>query len=180
MQSKEDVEITNIAVYSRNIDFMLPFAEARMKPALAYLDGLTGSKSFPPTTAPVIFIQECTPSDFTTIAATPWVKERLSLADLDPTNWATTHYGTTMLIDSHLPITAAFRVHYSKTPMDRDALFVDVSLGSQVSHILWFPYFQDITSSRATHIYRLSKIRWSKEFQDTLTIFQSVHMVSSW
>lgn len=128
-QNKDSVGITNIALYTWNIDFILPFPEARMKPALAHLDRLTSPESLPSTTAPVIFLQECTPSDLNTIAATPWVRERFHLTDLDPTNWATTQYGTTMLVDSRLPVTAAFRVHYSETRMDRDALFVDVALG---------------------------------------------------
>lgn len=119
--------ITNIALYTWNIDFMLPFAEARMRPALKYLDALT--KSNPPTTASVIFLQECVPSDLLTIAATPWVREHYHLTDLDSTNWATTHYGTVTLVDARLPITAAFRVHYSKTRMERDAFFIDVALG---------------------------------------------------
>lgn len=122
-------EITNIALYSWNIDFMLPFAEARMQAALAHLASL-----LPPSTgpaAPVIFLQECTPSDLATIAATPWVRARFHLTDLDATNWATSHYGTTALVDTRLPIAAGpFRVHYAKTNMDRDALFVDVALGS--------------------------------------------------
>ncbi|RSL47251.1 hypothetical protein CEP54_013493 [Fusarium duplospermum] len=119
-------KIDGIALYSWNIDFMLPFAEARMKPALAYLGSLVGSN--PTNLAPVIFLQECTPSDLATIAATPWIRERFHLTDLDATNWATNHYGTVTLIDSRLPITAVFRVHYSKTRMDRDAFFVDVSV----------------------------------------------------
>ncbi|KAJ4328939.1 hypothetical protein N0V84_000509 [Fusarium piperis] len=118
--------INCISLYSWNIDFMLPFAEARMKPALAHLGNLIGSN--PTNTAPIIFLQECTPSDLATIAATPWIRERFHLTDLDTTNWATNHYGTVTLIDSRLPITAAFRVHYSKTRMDRDAFFVDVSV----------------------------------------------------
>lgn len=106
-------EITKIALFTWNIDFMLPFAEARMKPALAHLDSLTSSLAA--TTAPVIFLQECVPSDLVTIAAQPWVRERFHLLDVDATHWATTHYGTTILVDARLPITAAFRVHYSKT-----------------------------------------------------------------
>ncbi|POS79264.1 hypothetical protein DHEL01_v202354 [Diaporthe helianthi] len=120
--------ITNMALYTWNVDFMLPFAEARMKPALAHLNSLT--KPLPPTTASVIFLQECTPDDLITIANTPWVRERYHLLDTDPTNWATAHYGTTTLVDARLPIISAFRVHYSKTRMDRDALFVDVGIGS--------------------------------------------------
>ncbi|KAH8654791.1 hypothetical protein BGZ61DRAFT_500487 [Ilyonectria robusta] len=126
--------INTIALYSWNIDFMLPFAEARMKPALAYLGSLIASS--PPNTAPVIFLQECTPSDLATIASTPWVRERFHLSDLDATNWATSLYGTVTLIDSRLPITAAFRVHYSKTRMDRDAFFVDVSLEGKPMQIV--------------------------------------------
>ncbi|KAL4862901.1 hypothetical protein BDV12DRAFT_178221 [Aspergillus spectabilis] len=121
--------VTKIALYTWNIDFMLPFAEARMDPALAHLETLTNS--LPPSTAPVIFLQECTPSDLTTIANTHWIQTRLHLTDIDHTNWATEHYGTTMLIDIRIPITSAFRVHYSKTRMDRDAFFVDISLGNR-------------------------------------------------
>lgn len=115
-----------IALYSWNIDFMLPFAEARMKPALAHLNSLTAFGPSDPAT--VIFLQECTPDDLKTIAATPWVRERFHMTDLDATNWATNHYGTVTLIDIRLPVKAAFRVHYAKTRMDRDALFVDVGL----------------------------------------------------
>lgn len=125
-QTADTGGINTIALYSWNIDFMLPFAEARMKPALAYLGSLISSN--PSNLAPVIFLQECTPSDLVTIASTPWVRERFHLSDLDATNWATSLYGTVTLIDSRLPITAAFRVHYSKTRMDRDAFFIDVSL----------------------------------------------------
>ncbi|ROW02530.1 hypothetical protein VMCG_06134 [Cytospora schulzeri] len=127
-QDSQGAGITKIALFTWNIDFMLPFAESRMRPALTYLDGLTSPDALGPTTAPVIFLQECVPSDLATIAAQPWVRERYHLLDTDPTHWATTHYGTTILVDSRLPITSAFRVHYSKTRMDRDALFVDVSL----------------------------------------------------
>ncbi|KAJ4393313.1 hypothetical protein N0V93_002521 [Gnomoniopsis smithogilvyi] len=130
--SSSSSSITNIALYSWNIDFMLPFAEARMRPALNYLDSLLNSN--PPTTASVIFLQECVPSDLATIAATPWVRKQYHLTDLDSTNWATTHYGTVTLVDARLPITAAFRVHYSQTRMERDAFFVDVSMGPDANN----------------------------------------------
>lgn len=127
--SAKSSEVTSIAVYSWNIDFMLPFDEARMKPALAHLHDLINAKSSP-TTAPVVFLQECKPDDLKTIAMTPWVRDHFYLTDIDHTNWATKHYGTTILIDSRLSVVSVFRVHYSKTRMDRDALFVDVLLGS--------------------------------------------------
>ncbi|OAA64207.1 endonuclease/exonuclease/phosphatase family protein [Niveomyces insectorum RCEF 264] len=132
VHAADDGRISSIALYSWNIDFMLPFAEARMKPALAHLGSLIGSERPPSTTAaPVIFLQECTQSDLATIAATPWVRAGFHLTDLDATNWATNHYGTVTLVDARLPITAAFRAHYAKTRMDRDALFVDVSLAGK-------------------------------------------------
>lgn len=134
-KEKTSTGITNLAIFTWNIDFMLPFAEARMKPALAHLDRLTSPDSLPETTAPIIFLQECTPADLDTIAATPWVRERFHLTDRDPTNWATTLYGTTTLVDARLPIAAAFRVHYSKTRMDRDALFADVLAGPDGSRV---------------------------------------------
>lgn len=126
---RPSVEIQTISLLSWNIDFMLPLAEARMMPALAHLGSLV--QSTPSTAAPVIFIQECTPGDLKTIASVPWVRERFQMTDLDSTNWATNHYGTVTLVDSRLPITSAFRVHYSKTRMDRDAAFVDVTLQSK-------------------------------------------------
>ncbi|CAN8098066.1 unnamed protein product [Discula destructiva] len=115
-----------LPLYSWNIDFILPYAEKRMQAALSYLAHLTPRSAS--NTATIIFLQECTPSDLATIASTPWVRDRFHLTDQDATNWATDYYGTTTLIDARLPITAASRVHYSKTRMDRDAFFVDVAL----------------------------------------------------
>lgn len=129
-EHEKNAVITKIALHSWNIDFMLPFAESRMKAALAHLESLASPKYLASDTAPVIFIQECQPSDLVTIAANPWIREHFHISDLDHSNWATAHYGTVTLIDSRLPITAAFRVHYSKTRMDRDALFIDLSLGA--------------------------------------------------
>jgi len=122
--------ITNIALYSWNIDFMLPFGETRMKAALDHLGRLVTDLALTLSVAPVIFLQECTPEDLVTIASSPWVQERFAITDLDATYWATNHYGTTMLLDMRLPITSVFRVHYSQTRMDRDAFFVDVAIGS--------------------------------------------------
>ncbi|KAL4935642.1 hypothetical protein BDV06DRAFT_206602 [Aspergillus oleicola] len=117
---------TALALYTWNIDFILPFATARMRPALAHLDDLT--QQLTPNIAPVIFLQECTTSDLETIALTAWVQAHFYLTDIDTANWATTQYGTVALISKRLPITSVFRVHYSQTRMDRDALFIDVSV----------------------------------------------------
>ncbi|KAI0147386.1 hypothetical protein GGR57DRAFT_477234 [Xylariaceae sp. FL1272] len=106
-----------------------PFAEERMQPVLEYLDKLTAAQTAPEATASVVLLQECTPSDLTTTAFQPWVRNRYRLLDTDHTSWMTTHYETTMLVDVRLSLQAALRVHYSKTRIDRDALFVHVVLG---------------------------------------------------
>ncbi|KAL4746461.1 hypothetical protein BDW72DRAFT_35146 [Aspergillus terricola var. indicus] len=127
--SRDSLVITTIALYTWNIDFILPFAAARMRPALAHFHRMIGLLL--PNVAPVIFLQECTPSDLETIAATSWVRDHFYLTDIDPANWATTQYGTTMLVSKRLPIISVFRVHYSLTRMDRDAHFIDVTLGPE-------------------------------------------------
>lgn len=126
----QQVNITSIALHSWNIDFMLPFGETRMKVALDHLDELVDNLASTPSVAPVMFLQECTPDDLATISSCLWVREKFIIADLDSTYWATAHYGTTMLLDARLPIASLFRVHYTQTRMDRDALFVDIALGS--------------------------------------------------
>jgi tyrosyl-DNA phosphodiesterase 2 len=124
-----NANIAGIALFSWNIDFMLPFGDARMKAALDHLGTLVKVLDATPSIAPVIFLQECTPEDLKLISSNPWVRERFALTDLDATNWATSHYGTTTLLDKRLTIQSVFRVHYSQTRMDRDALFVDVGTG---------------------------------------------------
>lgn len=119
-------DITTVALYSWNIDFMLPFAEARMSAALAHLEELTNG--LPPTTAVAINLQECHPSDLITISQKQWVRDRFYVTDLDSSAWASGLYGTTMLLDRRLGVASCFRVHYSATQMERDALFVDVTV----------------------------------------------------
>ncbi|KAI5859430.1 endonuclease/exonuclease/phosphatase family protein [Durotheca rogersii] len=121
--------ISAIAVYSWNIDFMLPFAETRMKAALAHLEGLTSQLAS--TTAIVINLQECTPSDLITISQQEWVRDRFYITDLDSSAWASSLYGTVTLVDRRLEIASCFRVHYSATQMERDALFVDVAVAAK-------------------------------------------------
>ncbi|KAL4929901.1 endonuclease/exonuclease/phosphatase family protein [Aspergillus undulatus] len=131
--SSDGPDVTSIALYTWNIDFMLPFADARMRPALENLHQLT--RLLPSHVAPVIFLQECTPSDFETITTTPWVQSHFHLTDIDTINWATVQYGTTALVSKHLPITSVFRVHYAHTRMGRDALFIDVSTGPEKQQV---------------------------------------------
>ncbi|KAI1866524.1 hypothetical protein JX265_007825 [Neoarthrinium moseri] len=119
--------ITRLALLSWNIDFMLPYPEDRMCLGLSTLQDLISK--LPKSTAFVIYLQECVISDLSTIEKQLWVRERFNITDLEGNNWTSGHYGTTTLIDRRLPITSLFRVHYEKTRMERDAFFVDVSMG---------------------------------------------------
>lgn len=117
--------ITTVILYSWDIDFMLPFAEARMNAALAHLEELTNHLAS--TTAVVINLQECTPSDLISISQKQWVRDRFYITDLDSSAWASGLYGTTTLVDRCLQIASCFRVHYSATQIERDALFIDIA-----------------------------------------------------
>ncbi|KAI0180935.1 Endonuclease/exonuclease/phosphatase [Hypoxylon sp. FL1284] len=117
--------VARLALFSWNIDFMLPCARERMDAALEHLGGLVSQLA--PDTAAVIFLQECVASDLQTIGEKPWVREKFHATDVDPSNWAT-RYGTTTLVDRRLDLTACFRVHYRQTRMQRDAFFVDVAV----------------------------------------------------
>lgn len=116
-----------LALYSWNIDFMLPHSDSRMRIGLRHLESLVGK--LPSTTTTVIFFQECLESDLQLIASDPWVQKTFQITDLDANNWLSGHYGTTSLIDKRLPIEACFRVHYSRTRMERDGFFVDLKVG---------------------------------------------------
>ncbi|KAI1074373.1 Endonuclease/exonuclease/phosphatase [Whalleya microplaca] len=122
-------DITRLAVYNWNIDCMLPHAEDRMKAALVHLEGLTSQ--LPPTTAAVIFLQECVVSDLTTVSENGWIRDKFYITDRSRSNWTSKECGTTTLVDRRLSISSCFRVHYEKTRMARDAFFVDVSLGGK-------------------------------------------------
>ncbi|KAK7756425.1 hypothetical protein SLS62_001651 [Diatrype stigma] len=129
-----DSSFSRLALYSWNIDFMLPHAEERMRSALAHLEPLVTATTTTPTAAVVIFLQECVASDLATIAAAPWVRDRFYLSDLTPAAWESGHYGTAALVDRRLPAPrSVFRVHYAQTRMERDALFVDLLLHSSSS-----------------------------------------------
>jgi tyrosyl-DNA phosphodiesterase 2 len=120
-------EVKRLALFSWNIDFMLPFAESRMKAGLSELYSRITS-SLAPDTAAVIFLQECLAADLDTIGATSWVREKFYRTDVDVSNWASAFYGTTTLVDRRLRVDKVFRVHFAETKMERDALFVDVDV----------------------------------------------------
>ncbi|KXJ97191.1 Endonuclease/exonuclease/phosphatase [Microdochium bolleyi] len=121
-------EVTRIALYAWNIDFMLPFPEERMAAALGYLESLiTASPS--QNTGVIIFLQECLVSDLRTIGQSSWVRDNFTITDVDGAMWASGNYGTTTLVSKNLLLQGSFRVHYDKTRMERDVLFVDVDVG---------------------------------------------------
>ncbi|KAI1762526.1 Endonuclease/exonuclease/phosphatase [Hypoxylon sp. FL1150] len=125
--------ITRLALFSWNIDFMLPLAKSRMDIALEHLDSLVSK--FGPETAVVIYLQECLEKDdpppavhdLKTIGEKSWVRSKFHVTDVDQSSWGT-RYGTTTLVDRRLDITSCFRVHYQKSNFQRDAFFVDVVL----------------------------------------------------
>ena len=124
---RDDYSLLKLSLFSWNIDFMLPFADSRMRAAIRHLERHVAEQ--PSTTATVIFLNECVHSDLKLLAADPWVRQNFQLTDIDGANWQSGHYGTTTLIDRRLPIEGCFRVHYSQTRMERDGLFVDILLG---------------------------------------------------
>ncbi|KAK4545440.1 hypothetical protein LTR36_002790 [Oleoguttula mirabilis] len=120
--------VKSLALYSWNIDYMLPFPDSRMRAALRHLETQHIAPQ-DPSAATVIFLNECVQSDLTLIAEDAWVRKTFQITDVDGRNWQSGHYGTMTLIDRRLAIDSCFRVHYSKTQMERDGLFVDIRLG---------------------------------------------------
>lgn len=122
-----------LTVLTWNIDFSRPLPDERMSAALSYLKTyLSPSSSIPDENGGgvvvVILLQEMVASDLHLIQAAPWVRDRFHITDLTSRYWASGRYGTCTLIDRRLHIQDVFRVHYERTRMDRDALFVDLAL----------------------------------------------------
>jgi tyrosyl-DNA phosphodiesterase 2 len=127
-ESSGKSKLKKIAVYSWNIDFMLPHAESRMNAALKHLEEVSRQHRSEEDTAVIANLQECVPSDLNVIGQKEWIREGFYRTDVDTSAWSSGAYGTTTLIDRRFDISSCFRVHYSATQMERDALFVDVSL----------------------------------------------------
>ena len=117
----------SLALFSWNIEFMLPYPDSRMGAAIRHLERQVAK--LPSAMPAVIFLSECVQSDIALITSDSWVRKMFQVTDMDGTYWQSGHYGTTTLIDRRLPIEACFRVHYSKTRMERDGLFVDIKMG---------------------------------------------------
>lgn len=126
--------LRRLDVWSWNIDFMLPFPSQRLEAALRHLQQLIeteerihASDDF----VRVIFLAECLESDISLLSRDAWVQSKFCLTDLDMVNMASGHYGTVALIDRRLAVQSCFRVHYSKTRMERDGLFIDVIINAR-------------------------------------------------
>ncbi|KAF9882763.1 hypothetical protein FE257_005311 [Aspergillus nanangensis] len=116
--------ITNLRITTWNIDFQTPAKTPRTAAALNYL-----SQTIPTAPPSILLLQEMIASDLDLIKQTPWIQTNFNITDLSPTDWQGT-YGTTMLIDKRLPVQRVFRVPYSATRMQRDALFVDIAISA--------------------------------------------------
>lgn len=123
-----------LVLFSWNIDFMLPLPDIRMDAALAHLHELTGQLLSTPNTAVVIHLQECVPSDLVNISQKQWIRDNFFLTDINASAWGNGAYGTTTLVDRRLSLSSCFRVHYAKTRMERDALFVDVAMPAALNN----------------------------------------------
>ncbi|SMY23265.1 unnamed protein product [Zymoseptoria tritici ST99CH_1A5] len=120
--------ISKLALYSWNIDFMLPFANSRMSAALSHLQKIITDAKDQGSTGQVVYLQECVASDVKLIANNAWIRDTFALSDVTTDNWQSGRYGTISLIDRRLPIASCFRVHYSETRMERDVLIMDVKV----------------------------------------------------
>ena len=124
---------TKISLYTWNVDFMLPQANARMAAALAHLALLV--RPTRPSALAIMFLQEMLHSDLEILCAHPGIRAHFYMTDITPEHWQSGHYGTVTLTDKRLPVREVFRVHYEDTKMERDALFVDVLHPTFSKHI---------------------------------------------
>ncbi|KAI9720023.1 MAG: hypothetical protein M1812_003149 [Candelaria pacifica] len=121
---------THLRLITWNIDAAIKSgARLRMTAALHHLKSLLIAPTHPdiPT---IIFLQEMDPADIQQIQNTSWIRELFYITDIDTKNWGAAFYGTITLISKKLDIQKVFRIHY-RTDMDRDGLFVDITVKSQ-------------------------------------------------
>jgi tyrosyl-DNA phosphodiesterase 2 len=117
--------VSKFSVMSWNIDFMLPFTDERMMPAIKHLKAHVDD-AYSPT---VIMLQEMLETDLALLQAQPWIRQHYDMTDIGNKYWESGHYGTCSLIPKSLHIASVFRVHYRETAMERDGLFVDIDVG---------------------------------------------------
>ncbi|KAL2134632.1 hypothetical protein VTI74DRAFT_11289 [Chaetomium olivicolor] len=130
------------SVLAWNIDFMRSFDDARMSAALSHLNELTRGP-FPA----LILLNEMTKGDLKLIKAAEWIRERYNITDANTDHWESPSYGTTILVPRALPIKDVFRVHYARTSMQRDALFVDLALPDEFTLRICTSHLESLRSS---------------------------------
>ncbi|KAK3943524.1 5'-tyrosyl-DNA phosphodiesterase [Diplogelasinospora grovesii] len=150
---------SSFTLMSWNIDFMQILTDERMRSALNYLHTLVKDATRPT----VIMFNEMLESDLEIIQAQDWVQQDYHITDISSKYWASTIYGTCILIPKSLPIKSVFRVHYEKTNMDRDALFVDIPLPNINSETLRL-CSTHLESLRATHPRRPAQLQTAAKF----------------
>ncbi|RHZ47381.1 endonuclease/exonuclease/phosphatase family protein [Aspergillus thermomutatus] len=125
--------VTRIRLTTWNIDFQTPLGCERMAAALEYLSHQHSTQNpasqHDDETPSIIFLQEMVESDLQLIQESGWVQEKFFITDISCDRWRG-YYGTTTMIDKQLVVQGVFRVPYSSSRMQRDALFVDVDVGS--------------------------------------------------
>ncbi|KAL4804672.1 Endonuclease/exonuclease/phosphatase [Aspergillus unguis] len=123
-----------IHLLSWNIDFSTSAGPQRMTAALQYLYTLLTEHEKNDGAPTVMLLQEMVDSDLTVIQQTSWVQERFYITDISDSHFGVS-YETTTLVDRRLPPQRVFRVPYSRSCMDRDALFVDVKVNDRTVRI---------------------------------------------
>ncbi|KAI9368529.1 Endonuclease/exonuclease/phosphatase [Aspergillus egyptiacus] len=121
------VPTDQLHLISWNIDFATPAPRERMSNALQYLQDILSKHDAQHASPVVIFFQEMVASDLELIQQAPWVRDRFYITDLRPTHWRAS-YGTSTLVDRRLSVQRVFRIPYVLSTMQRDGLFVDLSL----------------------------------------------------
>jgi tyrosyl-DNA phosphodiesterase 2 len=133
--------LRSLRVVTWNIDFMASEPRARMASAVKYLEELVDT--IPQSTPIAIFLQEMMDSDTEVehkandlhqLKNEPWIQQRFNITDSDTSGWSNP-YGQTMLIDRRLAITSVSRLPLV-SEYQRDALLVDVDMGSEDSKLL--------------------------------------------
>lgn len=145
--------ITNLRLFTWNIDFQAPSPQARMATALSHLATLVAST--PHTTAVIICLQELQQDILTSstddddtftaseaaarhptspdaddlgqLAAAPWVRARFAASDLLTTRHWRVPYNVVTLVDRRLAISRVARMPFV-SEFGREALLVDIAL----------------------------------------------------
>ena len=140
----EKASISNLRVFTWNIDYMEPFPQARMASALSYLQTLV--EATPASTAVIVCLQELRQDipinfdrleesfdpqiadDLRQIASAAWIQEKFLVTDLTADHWRC-GYNSVTLVDKRLSVTSVARMPFV-SEFKREALLLDVAVTS--------------------------------------------------